>query len=108
MIADVELFGETCTFGFEDENIECTELGTANVTVDVSWQGVGGLEKSRFMERSTFDGVRAMFRGTFSNRNANVSGGWTGDQVVDLSGGFGTIFQQSTGDFVMIQGAGAP
>ena len=38
----------------------------------------------------------------------SVSGGWTGDQVVDLSGGFGTIFQQSTGDFVMIWGAGAP
>lgn len=108
VMADVELFGETCTHGFEDENIECNELGTADVTVDVSWQGVGGVEKSRFMERSTFDGVRTMFRGTFSNRSANVSGGWTGDQVVDLSGGFGTIFQQSTGDFVMIRGAGAP
>lgn len=106
--ADLALFGQTCTYGFEDEEIDCTDLGTAEVTVDVSWQGVGGVEKSKFMEKNTFDGVRTMFRGTFSSRNATVSGGWSGDQEVDLSDGTGSIYQQSTGDFVMIRGAGIP
>lgn len=104
--ADVALFGQTCTFGFEDEEPDCTDLGVANVTVDLSWQGIGGVEKLRFMEKATFDGVRTMFKGTFSNRAADVSGGWSGDRDVDLSGSSGSIFQQSTGDFVMIRGLG--
>jgi len=104
--ADVALFGQTCTFGFEDEEADCTDLGVADVTVDVSWQGIGGVQKSRFMEKNTSEGVRTMFRGTFSTRNANVSGGWSGDQEVDLTGSNGSIFQQSSGDFVMIRGVG--
>jgi hypothetical protein len=104
--ADLTLFGQTCSFGFEDEVQECTDLGTAVVSADLSWQGIGGIEKSKYRESTTADGVRLMFRGSSSTRNANVAGGWSGEQNADLSGASGSISLQSSGDFVMIRGAG--
>lgn len=106
--ADLVLFGQTCTSSFEDEEADCTDLGPADVSADLSWQGVGGVEKSKSKEQTTFDGSRFMFRGSFSSRNAQVTGGWSGDQSVDLTGAFGSISRQTTGDFAMIRGAGTP
>jgi len=105
---DLVLFGQTCTGSFEFEDFECTDLGSADVTADVIWDGVGGISKSQFKEKSTFDGVHLLFRGKFSSRNADVFGGVTGDIAIDLSNAFGSLNNQSTGDFIMIRGAGIP
>jgi hypothetical protein len=105
---DLVLFGQTCTGSFEFEEFACDDLGSADVTADVVWDGVGGISKSQFKEKSTFDGVRIMFRGKFSSRDADVSGGVTGDIAVDLSDAFGSLSSQNTGDFIMIRGANTP
>jgi hypothetical protein len=105
---DLVLFGQTCTGSFEFEDFECTDLGSANVTADIVWDGVGGISKFQFKEKSTFDGVRVMFRGKISSREADVSGGISGDIAIDLSSAFGSLSNQSTGDFIMIRGAGFP
>jgi hypothetical protein len=108
VMTGVVLEGQSCTGTFESEELECVELGSANVDVDLSWDGIGGVEKTRFMEKTTFDGVRFSFRGRVSTRQADVLGGWSGDLTADLTGGFGSISQQATGDFVMIRGADLP
>ena len=43
-LADLTLQGETCTSTVEDEELD-TDLGLAEVTVDVSWEGTGNLER---------------------------------------------------------------
>ena len=105
---DLVLFGQTCTGSFESEDFECTDLGSADVTADVVWDGVGGISKSQFKEKSTFDGVRIMFRDKSSSREADVSGGVTGDIAIDLTDAFGSLNSLNTGDFIMIRGAGIP
>jgi hypothetical protein len=105
---DLVLFGQTCTGSFEFEEFECIDHGSADVTADVVWDGVGGISKSQFKEKSTFDGVRIMFRDKSSSRNADVSGGVTGEIAIDLSDSFGSLSSQTTGDFIMIRGAGIP
>lgn len=108
VLADVTLQGQTCTGTFEDEEPECTDLGLAEVMVDVSWEGTGGIEKSQFMEKGSSEGVRFMFRGKTSTRSADVEGGVSGDLVIDLSDAFGSLTTQTTGDFIMIRGASIP
>ncbi len=105
---DLVLSGQTCTGSFESEDLACDDLGSADVTVDVVWDGVGGISKSQFKEKSTFDGVRIMFRGKISSRDADVSGGLTGDIAIDLSDAFGSLSRQNTGDFIIIRGAATP
>lgn len=108
VLADVVLEGITCTESFDEEefefDVECTDLGTAEVTVDLNWEGVGGISKTKFKEKSSFDGVRSMFRGQFSERQADVSGGWSGDRNVDLTGAFGSLIEDKFSDFVMFRG----
>jgi hypothetical protein len=108
VLADVVLQGVTCTGGFEDEELECTDLGIAEVTVDLAWDGVGGIEKSRFMEKVTFDGARLMFRGALTSREANVSGGWSGDRTADMSEAFGSLSQAKDSSFELFRGPGLP
>jgi hypothetical protein len=108
VLADLTLQGETCTGTVEDEDLECTDLGLAEVTVEVSWEGIGGVEKSQFKEKGTSEGVRFMFRGKTSSRNADVTGEVSGDLVIDLSDALGSLSNQTTGDFIMIRGAGLP
>lgn len=104
VITELTLFGQTCTFVGEEAEPECTDLGPADVTVDLTWDGFGGLSKDKFKEMSTSDGTRFMSRGSVSSRNANVSGGWNGDHAADLTGGFGQLSNQAAGDFVMFRG----
>ena len=108
VLADLTLQGETCTGTVEDEELECTDLGLAEVTVEVSWEGTGGIEKSQFMEKGSSEGVRFMFRGKTSSRNADVTGDVTGDLMIDLSDAFGSLTNQTTGDFIMIRGTSIP
>ena len=108
VLADLTLQGETCTGTVEDEEPVCTDLGLAEVTVEVSWEGTGNLEKSQFLEKGTSEGVRFMFRGKTTSRTADVAGELSGDLVIDLTDAFGSLSNQSTGDFIMIRGAGLP
>lgn len=108
VLTDMILQGVTCTGGFDEVEFECTDLGTAEVTVDMTWDGVGAVERTRFQEKSTFDGIRTRFRGSLSFRNADVTGGWSGERSADMGEAFGVIGSQTTGDFVMIRGAGLP
>jgi hypothetical protein len=108
VLADLTLQGQTCTGSFEFDGFECTDLGTVDVTADVVWDGIGGIQKSQFREKTTVDGIRFMFRGNTSSRNADVSGGLSGDLIVDLNDAFGSLNSQSTGDFFMFRGAGLP
>lgn len=107
---DLTLQGQTCTGSFDEEGetFECTDLGTINVTADLTWMGVGGVQRSQYRESSTFDGFRLMFRGSFSSRQANVSGGLTGDVSIDFTGAYGSLGNQTSGDFVMIRGSALP
>lgn len=107
VMTDLTLEGFECTGSFEGE-FTCMDLGPAEVTADLSWDGVGGVQKSQFKEKSSFDGVRFMFRGKFSSREADVMGGLSGDTSVDFSGAFGSINQQTTGDFIMVRGGTLP
>ncbi len=106
VLADLTLQGETCTGTVEDEEPVCTDLGLAEVTVEVSWEGTGNLEKSQFLEKGTSEEVRFMFRGKTTSRTADVTGEISGDLVIDLTDAFGSLSNQSTGDFIMIRGAG--
>lgn len=105
---DIVMVGTTCTGTFDEfEEPECTELGEIHAGADIAWEGVGTVERSQFKEKSTFDGVRLMFRGKFSSRNANVTGSVRDSGVaIDLDDAIGSITQQNTGDFVMIRAGG--
>lgn len=105
---DIILSGTTCTGTFEEEEEPvCTDLGEVAAEADITWEGVGPLERSHFKERSTFDGVRLMFRGRFSSRNASVTGSvHNGGVVIDLDDATGSLTQQNTGEFSMIRGGG--
>ncbi len=108
VLAGLTLQGQTCTGTVEDEELECTDLGLAEVTVEVSWEGTGAIEKSQFMEKGSSEGVRFIFRGKTSSRSADVTGEVSGDLTIDLSDALGSLTTQTTGEFIMIRGASIP
>lgn len=107
VLAELVMEGVTCTGSFDDDEPECTQLGTANVTVDLAWDGFGSVEKSKFREKSTSEGIRTMFSGTFISREADVTGGVSGDLEIDFTGAPGFLSQSSSSDFLMIRGVDA-
>ena len=101
---DVVMEGYTCTGFFDQEDVDCNFIGSANFTVDVSWDGFGPVERFSYRDMGSDEGIRFIFRGRISSREANVSGGWSGDRNIDLNGAFGFASNQSSGDFVIIRG----
>jgi len=102
--ADITLEGSECTFSFDEGEPECESLGSVEATAGLTWDGFGGTSKSRFSEKSSFDGVRVRFSSSFTTRQADVSGGVSNGFSIDFSEAFGSLNQQSSGEFVMIRG----
>lgn len=90
--ADLTLNGSRCVFtgDFEEENDEngfeeeC-EFFTVDVAVSVTWEGHGGIVRSRFHEREHGDDFRVKFRSSSASRDAFATGSIAGD--VDLAAG---------------------
>jgi hypothetical protein len=89
--ADLTLQGVRCViedvddpFDGENGTEEC-ESFTADVTVSVTWEGHGGLVRSRFLEREHGDDFRLLFRSRSTSRDATADGSITGE--VDLVSG---------------------
>lgn len=84
--ADLTLQGVRCVIEVDDEDgAEECESFTADVTVSVTWQGEGGIVRSRFLEREHGDDFRFSFRSHSTSREATADGSITGE--VDLVSG---------------------
>ena len=79
---DLTLEGSRCVF---DEDSETCGLLTADVTVSVSWDGVGELTHSQLISRDRGSDFRFMFHGRATGRDAVADGSIIGD--VDLVSG---------------------
>ena len=83
---DLTLEGVRCVIEADEEDgtEECETL-TADVTVSVTWEGQGGIVRSRFIEREHGDDFRFSFRSHSRSRDAIADGSIMGE--VDLVSG---------------------
>lgn len=93
--ADLTLFGQTCTDS--PTGLDCIELGTADVTVDVTWDGDGPIVRNRERSTESYQGARFRYRTNASFRAAMVDGGATGGMDLDFSGATGRIVSGADG-----------
>lgn len=86
-LADVTLFGVSCTYFFDEEPIfeeesdECVELGTTTATVDVAWDGIGETFTSRYSSDVSTSSDHLRFSGRSTMRSAIANGVVAGDLV---------------------------
>lgn len=99
VMANLTMYGYTCTEDFANEIFDCTELGAAEVTVDVVWSGEGKVIRSSYRSSDQFDGFRMRFSGRSNSRSATVSGGVSGDLIIDLNGAFGRLSNEASGSW---------
>ncbi len=98
------LFGETCTS--VDGFFECTFLGEAEATVDVSWTGQGPVFNIRDRSSDSAEGFRTRFRGSSKSREATVAGGVSGEVGFDLTGAQGRLSNEASGSWFWVRGGG--
>lgn len=97
--ADLTLTGYTCVEDWINETYECTDLGTADVTVDIDWTGQGPVIRSSSRSTEQFDGFRMRFSGRSTSRDASVAGGASGEVTIDLSGAYGRLANDANGSW---------
>ena len=96
----VPLYGETCTYSYEDDIYECQAIGETEVSVDVTWVGEGPTYKSMSSNQEQIDGTKFSFRGRSTGRSASVSGEVTSDVIGwSLDGAFGQLGSQASGSW---------
>ncbi len=109
----VTLFGYSCQEGPYEETddglsytVECTDLGSIDVTANVSWTGRGSTYRYSYADRSsTNDGYRALYSSSTTARDATVVGAVAGDGfLVDMDGAFGTLQRDSNRTMTMYRG----
>ena len=107
------LFGYRCVEGpyveIEDGisyEVECTDLGTTEVTAAVTWTGQGATYRYSYRDRSaSSDGYRASYGYSATARDADVTGSVIGDHPfigsIDMDDAYGTL-QRDAGRFMTI------
>ncbi len=100
-LADVTLFGVTCTYLFEEESDECVELGTTTVTVDVAWEGTGETFTSRYSSDVSTSSEHLRFSGRSTSRSAIANGVVAGDLIGwTLDDADGSIARNADGSWI--------
>ncbi len=88
--ADVTLVGVECTYSLEDGTGECIELGETTASVDVTWDGIGGISSSQQSYDSNTGSEHVRFSGRSTSRaavaNGVVDGSLVGWVLVDANG----------------------
>ena len=97
--ADLTLSGYSCVDDFVNEVFECTDLGSADVAVDIDWTGQGRVIRSSSRSSDQFDGFRMRFSGRSTSRDASVAGGASGELTIDLTGAFGRLANDANGSW---------
>lgn len=109
----VTLFGYSCQEGPYEETdegvsytVDCSDLGSMDVMVDVSWTGQGSTYRYSYTDRSsTNDGYRALYASSTTARDASVAGDVVGEGwSTDMDGAFGTLQRDSNRTMTMYRG----
>ncbi len=101
----VELFGYRCeegpyveTEGGVSYEVTCVDLGSMEVTADVTWTGQGPTYRYSYRDRSSSsDGYRTNYGSSSTARDANITGQVGGTRwSVDMDNAYGTIQKDSS------------
>ncbi len=106
VMTSLTLFGVTCVDDFINGTFECTDLGTAETTVNIEWSGQGPVVRSTSRSTEQFDGFRLRFSGRSTSREAAVAGGAFGDMDIDLTDSFGRLARDSNGSWFWVAADG--
>ena len=111
--AEITVTGETCTQSPSEPDGQgnywyitvCTEIGPEPALVDMVWTASGAAYKSRYMDRSSSEGMRSSYRGVYTSRNATVAGGVSSASVeYDFSGAYGHLSRDSSASMTVVRG----